>query len=305
MSDIKKACDILNSGGVVGMPTETVYGLAGSIQSSQSIENIFKTKERPFFDPLIVHISSIEQAQSLTIEWTESCQKLADNFWPGPLTIILKKSAVVDDMITSGLDTVGVRFPKHPVAKELIETLGHPVAAPSANKFKKVSPTTADHVRAEFPSILVLEGGESEVGIESTIVQLAENELKILRPGMLTRDDFVAVLGSDFKICYTESPIAPGHLKEHYRPNKPLVIRLLDENLEHNFNKINSWVLPSDSVIAARKLYGKLRELDQMDGDSLEVVIEEKFLSDEKFKGILNRLIKAAYLKSTRIKSEY
>lgn len=287
------------------MPTETVYGLAASIQSNSGLENIFKTKERPFFDPLIVHVNSVSQAKSLTSDWNEICQKIADNFWPGPLTLILDKSPLVNDLITSGLTTVGIRFPSHPMALELIKELGHPIAAPSANKFKKISPTTAKHVREEFPEILVLEGGQSEVGIESTIIRVQSGELIIYRPGMLTEKDLKEKLGGDFKVSFKESPIAPGHLAEHYRPIKPLVLKLDSESVNSPYHNPLTWNLPSQATLAARQLYSKLRDLDQRDGDCIEVNITEKMIQDDQFAGILNRLYKAASLKSKRIKSEY
>ena len=305
VSEIEKACDILRSGGVIGMPTETVYGLAASIQSISGLENIFKTKERPFFDPLIVHVNSISQARSLTSDWNKTCQKIADIFWPGPLTLILDKSPEVNDLITSGLTTVGIRFPSHPKALELIGELGHPVAAPSANKFKKISPTTAEHVRNEFPDILVLEGGQSDVGIESTIIRVQNGELIIYRPGMITEKELKEKLGSDFKVSLKESPIAPGHLAEHYRPIKPLILKLESENIDSPYQSPLTWIVPSQATLAARQLYSKLRELDQRDGDCIEVLITEEMTQDDQFRGILNRLYKAASLKSNRIKSEY
>ena len=173
-NEIKTAIKTLKDGGVIGIPTETVYGLAADIYNKKGIENIFKTKERPFFDPLIVHISEISQLPKLTKEWTKSHEKLANFFWPGPLTFIVKKSENISDMITSGLDTVGIRMPDHPKTLELLNELGSPIAAPSANKFKMISPTSAEHVQAEFPEIQVIDGGDCKVGIESTILKCSQ-----------------------------------------------------------------------------------------------------------------------------------
>ncbi len=303
-TEIKKACEILNSGGVVGMPTETVYGLAGSIQNKESIQNIFATKERPFFDPLIVHVSSVEQAKNYSTNWNEACDKIAEKFWPGPLTLILDKADSVDDLITSGLETVGIRFPSHPVALELINSLGHPVAAPSANKFKKISPTSKEHVTSEFPDLLVLEGGECEVGIESTIVRVLEDEIIIYRPGLLTSKDFKDCLGDNFKVSYQESPVAPGHLKHHYMPKKPLYFLTSSSEVPKGLSTI-SWEIPSDPTLAARELYSKLRQLDQSDAQALVVLIDNHYLNLESYRGVINRLIKASYLKSDLIKPEY
>lgn len=308
MNEVKKACDILESGGVVGLPTETVYGLAASIYSKEGLEKIFSTKERPFFDPLIIHVSSIEQAKSLTTNWNPVCEKLATNLWPGPMTMILDKADIVDDLITAGLTTVGIRFPSHPIAKELISKLGHPIAAPSANKFKRVSPTNSQHVKSEFPSLMVLEGGESEIGIESTILRPLEKEVIIYRPGTITPTQISKTLGEHFSITYHESPIAPGHLKEHYRPQKPVILKILeddDQTLTETFTSTSNWTIPKNSQIAARLLYGKLREMDQESTDAIVISIESDKLEDENFRGILNRLYKAASLKSKRIKSEY
>lgn len=302
--EIKKACEILNSGGVVGMPTETVYGLAGSINNKESIQNIFATKERPFFDPLIVHVSSIDQAKEYCTNWNGICEKIANKFWPGPLTLILDKADSIDETITSGLETVGIRFPSHPVALELITTLGHPVAAPSANKFKKISPTSKKHVTSEFSNLLVLEGGECEVGIESTIVRVLADEIIIYRPGLLTSKDFKECLGDNFKVSYQESPVAPGHLKHHYMPKKPLYFLTNTSELPTSLST-STWEIPKEPTLAARELYSKLRQLDQSDAEALVVMINTEFLKLESYRGVINRLIKASYLKSDLIKPEY
>ena len=187
---ISDAVTVLSKGGVVGLPTETVYGLAASLKSEEGIREVFRIKERPFFDPLIVHCASLEQVQSVVSIWTPAHQLLAQRFWPGPLTMIVPKKSVVSDLVTSGLPSVGVRIPSHPVALSVIQQLGCPVAAPSANKFGKTSPTTARHVRDEFgPSVVVLEGGPCDVGIESTVIEIVEDNtglrILILRPGMI------------------------------------------------------------------------------------------------------------------------
>ncbi len=190
------AIDILKNGGVVAMPTETVYGLAGDVEQETAIKKIFSTKERPFFDPLIVHISSIEQAKKLTTQWDETCEKLAESFWPGPLTLILPKSDLVNPLITSGLNSVGLRWPNHALAMELISNFNLGLAAPSANKFKKTSPTSKEHVEAEFGNnVFVLDGGKCEVGIESTVAGVFKDRIEIYRPGMISLEDIsLAVL---------------------------------------------------------------------------------------------------------------
>lgn len=293
MNDIKKAIEILNSpeGGVIGMPTETVYGLAGSINNEKSIRKIFSVKERPFFDPLIVHVSSIEMAKPLTSNWNSLAQTLADNFWPGPLTMVMPKSDKVSDLITSGLESVGIRFPKHPMAFELISKLNYGLAAPSANKFTKTSPTSKQHVLSEFNNeVFVLDGGECEVGIESTVVGVFENELKIFRPGMLTKEDIQRVLPGNVKVDYSESPVAPGQLKHHYMPKKPVTLRS-DQPADTKNKSI--WTVPKDPNQAARELYSKLRKLDLESSTSIHIILDPIFKENEKWNGILNRLDKA------------
>jgi L-threonylcarbamoyladenylate synthase len=306
MTKISEACKILNNGGVVGMPTETVYGLAASIDNSHGIENIFKTKERPFFDPLIVHVNSIQQARAQASQWYPICDILAESFWPGPMTLILPKADHISSMITSGLDTVGIRMPSHSIASELIEQLGKPVAAPSANKFKKTSPTTAAHVQSEFPEIMVLDGGQCEIGIESTVLGVEEDKIKIYRPGMLTKSILESILRKhnlDIKIEYTESPVAPGHLKHHYMPNLPIITlwgsaNYLDEAIiteipEGILKNLNTWVLPTDANLAARNLYQKFRELDTKQATAIVLVLDKKLKEKEEWLGILNRIKKA------------
>ncbi len=301
MSEIDKAVDILNNGGVVGIPTETVYGLAGSINSDSGIQAIFSTKERPFFDPLIVHVNNTEQAKAYISSFPSYFDKLAKKLWPGPVTFILPKSHLVSDIITSGLDTVGLRCPSHPVAQQLITKLGHPVAAPSANKFKKTSPTSYTHVKNEFPEIFVLEGGECEVGIESTILGLEKSSIKIYRPGMLSRDSLSKILKEldleSIDIEYEESPVAPGHLKHHYMPNKKVILFKQDHSIEVPKELLSSpqvWELPNNPVKAARELYGKFRELDKLDPSSIMIKLNDNQLRSDEFRGIINRLQKAA-----------
>ena len=299
-NEIKMAIKTLKDGGVIGIPTETVYGLAADIYNKKGIENIFKTKERPFFFLLIIHISNTSELGKLTKEWTELHEKLAKAFWPGPLTFILKKSHNVSDMITSGLDTVGIRMPDHPKTLELINELGSPIAAPSANKFKKISPTSAEHVQSEFPEIQVLNGGDCKVGIESTILKLEENKVIIFRPGMITPKMIKDVLGEDITVEFHESEVAPGHLNHHYMPKKPIIFNVIDLNEDNDElpealqENLNTWDLPNDSTIAARQLYGKFRELDQQEGPGIKINLTTKQIELDEFKGVINRLIKAS-----------
>jgi L-threonylcarbamoyladenylate synthase len=190
--NLQLAITKLNQNQVVAFPTETVYGLGARIDSVLGINQIFSTKKRPFFDPLIVHVSSIEQAKSCFRQWNSVADTLARHFWPGPLTLVMEKSDLISDMITSGLPRVGVRIPRHIVALELLNAVGVPVAAPSANRFGKTSPTTAEHVRTEFgDEVLVLDSDiQCEIGIESTVLLVkADNQLSLLRKGAVVKSE--------------------------------------------------------------------------------------------------------------------
>lgn len=285
--DLNKAKEIILGGGVVGIPTETVYGLAASIESEEGIRKIFTLKQRPFFDPLIVHISDLKQLDQITTNISENVIEFAKLFWPGPLTLILPKNKNLNPLITSGLDTVAVRMPSHPIALKLLEEVNVPLAAPSANKFGKTSPTKAEHVRSEWPNdeVSVIEGGECSIGIESTVMQILENGdsliLEIYRPGFILESDLRAAankLGKKAIIKKVESEKSPGHLPYHYQPEIPLVISKKRELSEDDLSLIKSKLnlksmisvlleLNSDSVIAARELYSKLRELSKMEAD--------------------------------------
>jgi L-threonylcarbamoyladenylate synthase len=233
--ELEQAKALLQAGGVVALPTETVYGLAASIFSEEGLRKIFAIKERPFFDPLIVHISDLEQKAQVISEWPPLADFLAEIFWPGPLTLVLPKHPSLNPLITAGLETVGLRMPAHEMARQLIDKCGFPLAAPSANKFGKTSPTKAEHVRKGFEreSFLILDGGQSEVGLESTVVALSQSLegdreiVTILRPGAITADIIENALkdrGRAFEIRKGASQASPGHTEHHYMPNVPLVI---------------------------------------------------------------------------------
>lgn len=303
-NDLSKACQILKNGGAVAMPTETVYGLAASIESEDGIHKIFSTKERPFFDPLIVHVSDAEMASNLVMSWPKIADILAKTFWPGPLTIILKKNEKVSDLITSGLDSVGLRCPNHPVAQELISKMGHGLAAPSANKFTKTSPTSSAHVKDEFGSdVFVLEGGLCEIGIESTIVGIDGDNVKIFRPGKITKDDIENALKThnyDITVEYAKSPVAPGQLEHHYMPDAPIVLIENDNQLQSSIlskdllrNPVH-WTLSNNAAMVARELYAKFRDLSKDGPSAIIIHVDSKTLDDQSWHGIWNRLTKAA-----------
>lgn len=228
---IQEALSRLNNNDVVAIPTETVYGLAARIDSSVGIKKIFQLKHRPFFDPLIVHVSSLEMAKSLCQQWPPLAEALAKHFWPGPLTLVLPKASHIDPLITSGLQTVGLRMPNHPMTLDLIRQLNVPLAAPSANQFGKTSPTTAQHVRSEFSAgLLILDGGPCQVGIESTILEIRNSELLLLRKGSVLQSEIEAFLKEQqipFQFIRDLNPEkikAAGQVRHHYMPKIPLVL---------------------------------------------------------------------------------
>lgn len=308
---------ILESGDVVAIPTETVYGLAGWIHSEEGLKKIFSTKERPFFDPLIVHISGIEDAKKLTSNWTLAHEALAQAFWPGPLTLIAKKNELVHPLITSGLDSVGLRCPNHPETLSLLSHISGGLAAPSANKFGKTSPTKAQHVFEEFgESVAIIDGGSSKVGIESTVAGITEKDgmyqIQIFRPGQLTASELKKVLDQQQlknTVEYAKSPVAPGQLEHHYMPKIPLIIvpitfewdknkELIEKKLQKNFLCPKFWSLSKDATLASRELYEEMRTFDQQ-GFDLILVTKETIHHSESWLGIWNRLQKAKSLEIT------
>jgi L-threonylcarbamoyladenylate synthase len=328
---ITRAAELLAAGDVVGMPTETVYGLAARIDSEEALKKVFAVKERPFFDPLIVHVNSIEAAKKYSKDWNECCQLLAERFWPGPLTLVVPKTSEISDLITSGLPSVGLRWPKHPVAQALLEAAGAPLAAPSANKFGRTSPTTAAHVRREFgDSLFVIEGSASDIGIESSVVGLKQNgssfELSMLRKGAVLQSDIDQLL-KEKNISYqwvevTGKSEAPGRMKHHYMPSVPLVIcknprltmaeisQKLKERLasmpdevegvkiikpKSDLTKLLILNLSSKPEQAARELYAQLRSVSDRKPDAM-CFIQSSAHTGEMWESILDRLYKAASL---------
>lgn len=226
-SDIEYAAQCIREGKLVAFPTETVYGLGANALDSLAVARIFESKERPSFDPLIVHIATIEMLYDLAEVSDSRVETLARAFWPGPLTIVLPKKDIVPDIVSSGLKTVGIRMPRTKIALDLIAKSACPLAAPSANKFGQLSPTTAEHVVKQLPELAyVLDGGKTEHGLESTVVTFQDSVCKILRPGVITKEDIQHILPDiQIEICTTNTEIsAPGLLHSHYSPRKPLYI---------------------------------------------------------------------------------
>jgi L-threonylcarbamoyladenylate synthase len=228
-SAIAEAARTIRQGGLVAFPTETVYGLGANALDAAAVARIFAAKDRPTFDPLIVHLADASWLERVIRATPGPAAILAARFWPGPLTLVLPKAKVVPDLVTAGLDTVGVRVPDHPAARALIEAADRPIAAPSANLFGQVSPTTAAHVVDQLGDRVdaVLDGGPCRVGVESTIVSLAEGIPVVLRPGGTTREDLAEALGRPVGLARERAPegsplVAPGQLERHYATRTPL-----------------------------------------------------------------------------------
>lgn len=266
---INEAAEIIRAGGLVAFPTETVYGLGANALDAAAVAKIYEAKGRPSTSPLIVHVSSIEMARSLVKEWPKQAQELAARWWPGPLTLVLPKADIIPDIVTAGLPTVGVRVPAHPVALELIEAAKLPLAAPSANRFKELSPTTAAHVRAAFAdTIPVLDGGPTRVGIESTVVAIQDGKITLLRPGMIALEEIETAVAQE-----DEPHPAPGMHARHYSPRTPLLIVSGPSELPDRRGAYVWWNtsgltarslrMPADAAAYARKLYGVLHDLDR------------------------------------------
>src|SRR5262245_32236094 len=220
------AVAVLRSGGLVAFPTDTVYGLGGDASNPAAVKKIYEAKGRPSDHPVIVHVADAVQVANWTRDLPEIAHRLARRFWPGPLTLVLKRARHVGDFVTGGQDTVAVRVPSHPVAQQLLRRFGAGIAAPSANRFGRVSATTAAHVRQEFGAAVecVLDGGEADVGIESTIVDLSGREPRLLRPGWIEVRAMEETLGQGFAAAGSDAPRAPGTLAAHYAPGTPPVL---------------------------------------------------------------------------------
>jgi L-threonylcarbamoyladenylate synthase len=265
---IKEAARILREGGLVAFPTETVYGLGANALDAAAVAKIYEAKGRPATSPLIVHASSVAMARTLVSEWPREAEELAQRWWPGPLTLVLPKAAHIPGIVTAGLPTVGVRVPAHPLALELIEAAALPLAAPSANRFKELSPTTAAHVRAAFgDTIPVVDGGPTLVGIESTVVSIADGKITLLRPGMIALGEI------EQAVTPQGAHPSPGMAARHYSPRTPLMIVNTPSEMPDRLGAYVWWNtsgltarsvrMPDDPVAYAHRIYSVLHDLDQ------------------------------------------
>lgn len=310
---IARAVWTLRRGGLVAFPTETVYGLGADATKPQAVARIFAAKGRPADHPLIVHLPGLERLERFARKVPKLAFKLAERFWPGPLTLVLPRAPGVSELVTGGQDTVAVRVPAHPQALALLKAFGEGVAAPSANRFGRVSPTTAAHVREELGEAVdyLLDGGPCPLGIESTILDLSTERPKLLRLGAVTRSALAEVLGELPELATSQAPRVPGSLASHYAPATP--VRLVaEEALEAKLTRWQAqgeklvvlalrpdwslpgvrWIsMPADPSAYAQVLYARLREADRLGGQAIVVELPPQTIAWE---AVLDRLRRAA-----------
>lgn len=287
--DIARAVELLRAGKLVAIPTETVYGLAASALDKAAVQRIFAAKGRPHSSPLIVHVADLAMARDLAREWPPQADALTARFWPGPLTIIVPKSETVPDIVTAGLPGVALRMPAHPMALAVIAAAKIPLAAPSANRFTQLSPTTAQHVRDALGDAVdfVLDGGPCTVGIESTVISLTGRAPRILRPGMVSRTQIEDLIGPVEVGAGEESP---GQHPKHYSPRTRVVIG--DSPREGRGVRLDSANMPHEAAAYAERFYGKLHDLDQQGYDWIAINLPP---DTPEWAGVRDRIIRAAH----------
>jgi L-threonylcarbamoyladenylate synthase len=315
---VQEAARQLRAGGVVALPTETVYGLAANALSAEPVERIFQVKGRPRRNPVIVHVADVAMARRCVADWPAAAERLAQSFWPGPLTLVLPRAPLIPPVVTAGGPTVGVRWPSHPLIQAVIRACGFPLAAPSANLSNRVSPTNAEHVRQQLGNRipLIIDGGQSQVGIESTVLDLTSEVARVLRPGMIHEPALVAVLG---KLAMGDNAPggllrSPGLLPKHYAPRARLVIWSWRDEAElrararackpgtqvhviahthipagPGFARVS--VIPHDPVAFARAIYAELHASDE---SGAELIIVEAPPETSEWRAIGDRLIRAS-----------
>ena len=305
-SEVRRAAQILRAGGLVAFPTETVYGFGADAASEKAVARLYAVKGRPADHPVIIHFASADQAFAWARDIPQGARELGQRFWPGPLTLILKRSDLAKDFVTGGQDTVGLRVPSHPVAQELLKAFSGAIAAPSANRFGRVSPTTAAHVREDLGNDveLVLEGGPSDVGIESAIVDLSGTTPVLLRPGRISKQDLESVIGTIGDKA-ASSPRHSGGLERHYAPRTParmVPAHALDKEISKGKSvavlafsrpdeRVDFWLrMPRDPRAYAQKLYAALRELDSA---SCEQILVEAPPESAEWDAVRDRLKRA------------
>jgi L-threonylcarbamoyladenylate synthase len=319
---VKRAAELLRAGEVVALPTETVYGLAANALDAQAVAKIFQIKGRPSSNPIIVHVAGMEMAKRCAKDFPAIAEKLSKSFWPGPLTIVLPRANAIPEIVTAGGETVGIRWPGHPFIQAVIRECGFPLAAPSANLSNQISPTNAEHVRAQLGGkiSLIVDGGQSQVGIESTVLDLTVSPPQILRPGMINAESLAAVCGEvqspKSKVQSPEAALrSPGLLEKHYSPKAKLLVLNWesDADLQSQLatrhlspatcfviahTKIPSGehfadvsVMPHDAEAFARAIYA---ELHRCDAAGAELIVVESPPDLPEWSGIADRLRRAA-----------
>ncbi len=308
-NNIKLSAEKLKNGGLVAFPTETVYGLGADGLNSIAVSKIFEAKQRPTFNPLILHINSAEMLNKIAVVNNERIKGLINAFWPGPLTLVLPKKNIVPGIVTAGYETVAVRMPNNKIALKLIEELGNPIAAPSANSFGKLSPTSAQHVVKQLGEKvdIVMDGGNCSVGVESTIIEITETKNYLLRPGGIAKEEIEAIIGKLELKKNTQNPNSPGQLKIHYAPDIP--IYFYDEKLLSKFagKKLGGLFFKEskrDNYFSSIKILsqsGNLREaasnifsfLHEFENEKLDAIFVEKIEKKGLGYAIMDRLDKA------------
>jgi len=319
---VRRAAELLRAGEVVALPTETVYGLAANALEEKAVAKIFQIKGRPAHNPIIVHVASNEMAKICVSKWPELAEKFSKAFWPGPLTLVLPRAEIIPDNVTAGGSTVGIRWPSHPFIQAVIRECGFPLAAPSANLSNKISPTNAEHVRAQLAGKipLIVDGGQAQVGIESTVLDLTMSPPRVLRPGMIHAESLAAVCGEvqspKSKVQSQETALrSPGLLAKHYSPKAKLLVLNWRDDTElklkiqnskfktrncfiiahtripagENFADVS--VMPHDAEAFARALYA---ELHRCDAAGAELIVVEVPPETPEWSGIADRLRRAA-----------
>ncbi|MSU58870.1 MAG: threonylcarbamoyl-AMP synthase [Pedosphaera sp.] len=319
---VRRTAELLRAGEVVALPTETVYGLAANALDAAAVAKIYEAKGRPAHNPIIVHVASIELARRCVTHWPVVADKLAQSFWPGPLTMVLPKSPEIPSLVTAGGATVGVRWPSHPFIQAVIRECGFPLAAPSANLSNQLSPTNAEHVRKQLGDKipLIVDGGQAQVGIESTVIDLTSEPPTVLRPGMIHEESLIAVTGDlvsfqKKKLPGDETLRSPGLLQQHYAPKARLLVLnwqngtdlksaisnqqsairtchiIAHTNIPSDEGFASVSVIPHDAEAFARAIYAELHRCDEA---GAELIVVEALPDAPEWRAIADRLQRAA-----------
>ena len=311
---LQSAADVLKLGGLVALPTETVYGLGANALDARAVARIFAAKERPFFDPLIVHLADVSWWPRVVLDFPPVAELLAKKFWPGPLTMILPKVAAIPDIVTSGMPSVAIRVPDHPLTREVLRLADVPVAAPSANLFGRLSPTTAEHVQQQLGDRidLILDGGPCRVGVESTILQFHGDEVVCLRPGGVPLEEIESLIGPVGRLTHQtsddERPAAPGMLASHYAPRTKLIVvekvpitppsprtgllLLQPTTRAKDYEFVETLSRNGDLIAAASNFFQALHRLDQL---GLDLILTTPFPNEGLGLALNDRLRRAAH----------